>query len=87
MTTAAELKGWFDQGVTQGSKWMIILVDTWDYDNYPVYFTDPVELYKRYDNAGNMQRVMEVYDLSLPFQAEGRCFQLPPRPVDGAVKG
>jgi len=43
---------------------MLVVVDTFDYGNYPV-FTDSVhEAIEKYQ-AASMQRIMEVYDLSL----------------------
>lgn len=58
-----DISGWFDQGVAQNAKHMLVICDTFDYDDYPVYtFTDEACI-KRYNTPGEMQRVMEVYDL------------------------
>ena len=57
---------WFDKGKEQGHSHMLIVCDTFDYEDYPVYvgIDENVEkIYNQY-NGPNMQRVMEVYKLS-----------------------
>jgi hypothetical protein len=47
---------------------MIVVCDTYDYEDYPVYVKpgeDACEKVKEY-NGPNMQRVMEVYSLTSP---------------------
>jgi len=66
MTTPKELSDWFDYGVAEHATHMIIVCDTFDNEDYPVYVKpneDVRERLKDYDNT-NMQRVMEVYSLS-----------------------
>lgn len=66
MTTQAEIAQWFDAGVAMGATHMIVVCDTWDYDDYPVYVmpdTSAREEKERRDGK-NMQQVMEVYSLS-----------------------
>ncbi len=63
--TQKEIGEWFDRGVEQGATHMIIVCDTFDYDDYPVYVT-PQQNVKEVESKyrdNNMQRVMEVYDL------------------------
>lgn len=47
------------------AKYIIIVCDTFDYDDYPVYVKDAKNLNKEIDNyhGKNMQRVMGVYSL------------------------
>lgn len=64
-TTKEEISTWFDEGVEQGATHMIVVCDTFDHEDYPVYVKlgeDVRETYKKYDGQ-NMQRVMEVYSL------------------------
>ncbi|WP_420415321.1 hypothetical protein [Roseibium sp.] len=65
--TQEEIGKWFDQGVEQKATHMVVVCDTFDHDDYPV-FVKPSQSAKKvveaYDGK-NMQRVMEVYDLSL----------------------
>lgn len=65
MTTQAQIAAWFDKGVKQKATHMIVVCDTFDYDDYPVYALsdkDALASYKLY-KMQSMQRVMEVYDL------------------------
>jgi hypothetical protein len=41
---------------------MIVVCDTFNYDDYPVFTTTDSACLERYKNPGEMQRVMEVYD-------------------------
>lgn len=65
MTTQAEIGQWFDEGRAQNATHMIVMVDTFDHEDYPVYVffgqNAMEECLKRNDE--NMQRVMECYDL------------------------
>ena len=64
-TTKEDISAWFDMGVQQGATHMIVVCDTFDHEDYPVFVLpgeDVREKYKKYDGE-NMQRVMEVYSL------------------------
>lgn len=68
MTTSRQMIAeWFDAGVQKGATHMIVVCDTFDYEDYPVYVA-PNEVAKtkagNYDNK-NMQRIMEVYNLAM----------------------
>jgi len=80
-TTIQLIKEWYDRGVQEGAKWMIVVCDTFDHEDYPVFCKTKEEYVVKYDhyNGKNMQRIMEVYDLSKPFnkQAKGRVFNGP----------
>jgi hypothetical protein len=70
-TTVTMLNEWFDRGVKDKQRWMVIICDTFDYDDFPCYFKDD-EIEKclmKISNAQsgkNMQQLMEVYDLDMP---------------------
>lgn len=78
-----EIAHWFEEGRRSSSLYMIVVCDTFDHDDYPVY-VDPGEefwsVYGEYDGQ-NMQRIMEVYDLTKPWsqQSQGRVMNMPPR--------
>jgi hypothetical protein len=62
-----EIGEWFQQGVSDGASHMLVVCDTFDFDDYPVFVppgVDPEGVVKDY-NGKEMQRVMEVYDLNL----------------------
>lgn len=62
MTTRNEISQWFDEGVAQNATHMIIVCDTFDYEDYPIFIKDgnPRE---RINNLGSMQKLVEVYKL------------------------
>jgi hypothetical protein len=86
--TPDEISKWFDDGVEQGAHFMIVVYDSFDYEDYPVYVSpgsDPLKVAKEkygYDPNDpyaekNMTRVKEVYDLRLSKEtqlAERRAF-------------
>ncbi len=67
MTTKADISGWFDTGVKNGATHMIVVCDTYDWEDYPVYATGDAEAIQQYNHhhGPNMQKVMEVYDLRM----------------------
>jgi len=76
-----EIRAWFQQGVSQGANYMVVMCDTFDYTYYPVYYftTDDV----RSCAPGSMTRLMEIYDLSMDREQqldEERAMHLPPQP-------
>jgi len=65
MTTREDLADWIDRGIEQGATHMIVVCDTFDYSDYPVYVKpseDVRTVVKKY-NGVNMQSIMEVYNL------------------------
>jgi len=48
---------------------MLVVVDTFDYGDYPVFTSSVHEAIEKY-NGNNMQQVMEVYDLSLDLEKQ-----------------
>lgn len=68
MTTKNDIKNWFIKGKTDDIySHMIIVCDTYDYEDYPIYVktTDNIhEVIKIYDNV-NMQKIMEIYKFDI----------------------
>ena len=64
-TSLADIRRWFDDGIEQKAKWMIVVCDTFDYGDYPVYADTPGEFWQKYDECTpkTMRNVMETYDL------------------------
>jgi hypothetical protein len=82
MTSKNEISAWFDQGKKNKATHMIVVCDTFDYEDYPVYAYSDAEALAKHavHNGPNMQRVMEVYDLRMDktLQMEyGRAMSLP----------
>ncbi len=66
-TSKEDLRDWFDCGVENKATHLIVVCDTFDYEDYPSYVQkgDDAKAMADYHNSQNMQRVMEVYDLSM----------------------
>lgn len=65
--TRVEIGRWFDQAVRDGATHMMVVLDGYNFDEFPVnvmYGEDPQERADEY-NTRTMQRVLEVYDLSI----------------------
>lgn len=63
-TTRQDIGRWFDSGRDANAAYMVVICDTFDYDDYPVYFNDIDSMRRKVADPGSMQRVMEVYDLN-----------------------
>lgn len=78
-TTRDEIRGWLSAERATGATHMIVVCDTFDHEDYPV-FVKPDENVREVEarfNGKNMQRVIEVYNLGLPIDPQlsaGRCF-------------
>lgn len=86
--TIDEISDWFAAGRRSKATHMIVVCDGFDHEDYPVYIRPNEnfwERYAEYDNV-NMQRIMEVYDLSKDKQQQintvGRVMNTPPKPPD-----
>lgn len=65
-TSRKDIERWFDDGVNNNKDFMIVVCDTFDHEDYPVYVSgDREACQSRYEyyRKEPMQRVMEVYDL------------------------
>lgn len=77
----AEVQMWFQEGTRQQASHMVVICDTYDYEDYPAYITasNPEEAEAAAERKnGNMQKVMEVYNLSKDMQDQlnrRRCFE------------
>ena len=71
MAKTKELSDWFDAGVAEGHDYMVVVCDTFDHEDYPVY-TSKENVHEKHDRcqAADMQRVMEVYDLKQPKEVQ-----------------
>lgn len=79
MTSKSQLVAWFDRGVEQEATHMIVVCDTFDHEDYPVYVSSDQDVHAEIAKwrDSNMQMVMEVYDLHLDREmqmAEHRAF-------------
>ena len=76
--TVQDIKDRFDEA-TSGATHMLIVCDTFSYEDYPVYVWANEDVNERILHySQNMQRVMEVYNLSKPFRGVGREWDTSP---------
>ena len=82
MTTREDISRWFDDGVRRGATHLIVVCDTFDHEDFPVYVMpgeDSREVAGKHDDYSKMLRVMEVYALRRDKQsqlAEFRAYHL-----------
>ena len=74
-----DLKDWFARAEAGGAACMVVCSDTWDHEDYPINCADADAARKAVNEPGDMQRVMEVYDIALGWDAQktGRVWNLP----------
>jgi hypothetical protein len=72
-TTQKDISRWLDEGKNRKDiTHMIVVCDTFDYGDYPVYVTKQEninEAFQKY-NGKNMQRVMEVYSFNQDLESQ-----------------
>lgn len=61
--TREDIEGWFKLGVAESKAYMLVICDTYDHSDYPSYFDTADGAKAKKLHPGEMQRVMEVYDL------------------------
>lgn len=80
-TSRAEIHEWLKSAKEEGATHVIVVCDTFDHSDFPVLVRPGEDAHDRcaqYDGK-NMQRVMEIYALHLPLEAqlnEARSFHL-----------
>lgn len=73
-TTIEDLKEWYERGKLEDATHMIVMCDTFDWSDYPVYVhkgqSVDKEISKR--RGESMQKIMEVYSFKKPFDKQNR---------------
>lgn len=72
-TTTENIREWLNNADKTHTH-VIVVCDTFDYDDYPVYVNkdeNPREIAKKYDGK-NMQKIMECYSLSIDIEQQLR---------------
>jgi hypothetical protein len=71
MTGKDTIRSWLLEGKNAGASYVIVACDTFDYEDYPVFVGPNDSFGAAISRAStNMQRPMEVYDLSLDFESQ-----------------
>lgn len=79
MTTVDDIRKFLNRGIKNKATHVIVVCDTFGYEDYPVFVSSNEnvrEVHERYNNK-EMQRVVEVYNLSMNIEEqlkEKRCF-------------
>jgi hypothetical protein len=62
-----KIREWFQEGKINGATHMIVVCDTYDYEDFPVYVMPGTDVKGAVEDERKkaMQNVMEVYDLSM----------------------
>jgi hypothetical protein len=72
-TTKSDIREWLEEAKEDTSH-MIVVCDTYDYDDYPVYVSKSENLKDKIAsyNFSNMQKIMEVYSLTGKYSIESQ---------------
>ena len=69
-TSHEDISEWYDQGKTKGATHMVVMCDTFDWDDYPVFIMPMDDLNEKIAKPGEMQRIMEVYSYADKYTKE-----------------
>lgn len=74
------IRGWLNESVEGGARWVIIVRDDFDGVTYPLPITRAAEVQTAIDAVSDLEEALEVYDLALPIEpqlAESRAWHPP----------
>ena len=79
-TSKEQIRGWLARGKAKKATHMLVVVDTFEYEDYPVYIMPGEKIHTAISvYSTNMQRVMECYSYSLDLESqlnENRAYHL-----------
>ncbi len=71
MTTQNDIREWLERGKKNNSTHLIVVVDRFDNDDYPVFVSENENVYDvESEHNKNMQQVMEVYNISMDWEEQ-----------------
>lgn len=65
--SAGDIREWVERGKKEGATHVLIVCDTYDHDDYPVFVLKHEDVRTKaapYERGENMSRLMEVYSLT-----------------------
>ncbi len=70
-TSRDEIRSWTTRDEAGRARWMIVVSDTFEHEEYPVYITDEDEYHKKVaEIQKGPDRIMEVYDLHMNIESQ-----------------
>jgi len=65
--TRSDIETWLKSAKEKGASHLIVAVDRYDHDNYPIYVGPDEKIQEEIQrvDAGNMQGIDEVYNMSI----------------------
>lgn len=68
VTSRENISKWFDIALQKGATHLLIVRDTFNDDEFPEYIMPNQDVHAcyRFHNGPNMEKVLEVYKMSLP---------------------
>lgn len=67
-----DIERWFKEGLSRKATHVVVVCDTFDYCDFPVYVSEDQDVHRvvAASNAASMQRVMEVYKMSMDMDVQ-----------------
>lgn len=67
-----DISRWVRRAKEEGCTHLIVVCDTYDHDDYPVYVSKDEDIHERIEHfqKASMQRIMEVYKMSMDLDAQ-----------------
>ena len=69
-TTKSDIQQWFERGQQKGATHMVVVCDTFDWEDYPVFAFTEEEARKHFTDYSNMKKPMECYKLTDDMQEQ-----------------
>jgi len=72
--TREDIQRWLQTGIEKEATHVIVMCDTFDWDDYPVYVSANEDIHEKLKECRNksMAKVMEVYNLKMDIEAQMR---------------
>jgi len=72
-----DIERWLESAKEKGATHLIVAVDTFDHDNYPVYVAPHEDINKEIErvNSGSMQGIDEVYNMAMNIEEQLSSFR------------
>ena len=76
-TEKSDIQRWLERGKEEGATHLIVVCDSFDYEDYPVFVNSQENVHEKESeyNGKSMQRVMEVYNLSMDWDTQLNQFR------------